>query len=89
MLAARRISDKDEPCHSRFQHDRIIGIQTEHYPLAHAPNVANRPPHRPATKPIDPRRNRNRFPSARHTFHVLDPRTNNPQHTPPHRLDFW
>jgi hypothetical protein len=56
--------------------------------LADAPHIANRPPNRPLTKPIHPRRHRNRPPLTWHARNILNARTYDAQYSAPHRFDF-
>jgi hypothetical protein len=88
MLARRRIGHQHQARHPRLEHDRIARIKPHHDPLADAINGQDRPPDHATAKNVDPRHDPNRLPPARHTRHIADPRTNNPQNATPHRFHF-
>ena len=57
--------------------------------VSDATHVAHHSPHRPLSKPIDPRRHQNRPPLARNALDILNARTNDAEYPAPHRFDFW
>jgi hypothetical protein len=88
VLASWRIRNEHEPCHPRFHHDRILRIQVHDDTLPNPTHIRHGSPHDPSAKPINTRRNLNRAPPTRNALHILNPRTDNAQYPPPHRLDF-
>src|SRR5262249_8600859 len=63
-------------------------IQSHHHPLSRPADLTNRSSNHPPSKAIDPRRNRNRPTATSDALHIINPRTDNAQNPPPHRLNF-